>query len=349
MKANFPTAATSNMDPWKDPLIRNRILFIGGLHIHTTEDELYQFLLRFGEVMWFKIQKDQLTGAPKGFAFALFHEQSAYDKILEFPQYQIRGFDVEVRTWKDQTSYITEKELIMQRKVFVKDLLDKTSEHQLVSYFSRFGRVAKAEILRNHHDRTSRRIAFITFSSEEEARRCLLTNVHLLPGGHQITCLKCKTKKAVHENFGASSHLQSSHKRLSCSNKLYSCYEANEVTLTQPVAPQFLPLAPAYAEQIINVEPPVRSRETVQTILLSANCLEIEDKKHKKAFNPSKHFTTEDVEPRVAFAPSFADVSILEKAAEADTTLPGLCDLTLELTKKTKEVYIQFYAFPDLF
>lgn len=344
MKAHLPTDATSIMDPWKDPQIRNRILFIGGLHIQTTEDELYQFLLRFGEVMWFKIQKDQLTGAPKGFAFALFHEQEAYDKILEFPQYQIRGFDVEVRTWKDQTSYITEKELIMQRKVFVKDLLDKTTEQELASYFRRFGRVTKAEVLRNHHDRTSRRIAFIIFSSEEEARRCLLTSVHLLPGGHQITCLKCKTKKAVHENFVASSH-----KKFDCPTRLSSCHEASESTAGQPVAPLFLFPPPAYTEQIINVELPVRSSDSVNTVPLSIHASEKEAKKPKKPLHPSKLFGTQEPETRPVFIPSLLECSGLDKGVEADTALSGLCDLTLELTKKTKEVYIHFYAFPDLF
>lgn len=336
------------MDPWKDPLLRNRILFIGGLHIQTSEDELYQFLLRFGEVMWFKIQKDQLTGAPKGFAFALFHHQAAYDKILQAPQYQIRGFDVEVRTWKDQTSYITEKELIMQRKVFVKDLLEKTNEQELITYFSKFGRVRKAEVLRNHQDRTSRRIAFIIFSSEDEARRCLLTHIHLLPGGHQITCLKCKTKKAVHENFGTSSQVGNL-KKFECSNKLINCYEACEKGAGQLVSPLFLLPPPAYTEQIIDTELPSHPNESVIALPPLNNNFVKETKKSKRPLNPTKNFVNEEPESRTIKPKDIDDTLGLEKVAEADTTLPGLCDLTLDLAKKTKEVYIHFYAFPDLF
>ena len=348
MKTQLTTNAASKMDPWKDPLIRNRILFIGGLHIQTTEDELYQFLLRFGEVMWFKIQKDQVTGAPKGFAFALFYHQEAYDKILEVPQYQIRGFDVEVRTWKDQTSYITEKELIMQRKVFVKDLLERTNEQELASYFSRFGRVVKAEVLRNHQDRTSRRIAFIIFSSEEEARKCLLTRVHLLPGGHQITCLKCKTKKAVHENFSTSNQ-QSNIKKFECSNNPPFCFDLSENGTGRQVNALFTqPLLP-YSEQVITLEPAAGSTASDRSTAMLNSITGNQEKKSKRPLNPSSHFTTEDLDSRNTFKTILEEMSGLDKVAEADTTLPGVCDMTLDLAKKTKEVYIHFYAFPDLF
>lgn len=65
--------------PGKDD---ERKLFVGGLTRNTTESELKDYFGKFGEIESVSIKMDPYTGVSRGFAFMVFQNPKAIDKLL---------------------------------------------------------------------------------------------------------------------------------------------------------------------------------------------------------------------------------------------------------------------------
>lgn len=65
--------------PGKDD---ERKLFVGGLTRNTTESELREFFCKFGEIESVSIKMDPYTRVSRGFAFMVFQNPKAIDKLL---------------------------------------------------------------------------------------------------------------------------------------------------------------------------------------------------------------------------------------------------------------------------
>lgn len=181
----------STFNPWSIPEYEGRILFIGGIPKDCTDDELYSFLAKFDIVEWQRVEKDTVTGDGKGFAYAVLATAEGQAKIVTSRNHRIRDLQIGVSIWMPKKDYICSKDLNMQRKVFVKRLTAECAEDDLRKYFSKYGKVEKTVLMRNHHDNTSRRIGFIHFQTEEATNKCLNQKTHILMG-YEIMVKKCK-------------------------------------------------------------------------------------------------------------------------------------------------------------
>lgn len=65
--------------PGKDD---ERKLFVGGLTRNTTEAELKDYFGKFGDIESVSIKMDPYTGVSRGFAFMVFQNPKAIDKLL---------------------------------------------------------------------------------------------------------------------------------------------------------------------------------------------------------------------------------------------------------------------------
>ena len=65
--------------PGKDD---ERKLFVGGLTRGTTETELKNYFSKFGEIESVSVKMDPYTGLSRGFAFMVFQNPKAIDKLL---------------------------------------------------------------------------------------------------------------------------------------------------------------------------------------------------------------------------------------------------------------------------
>lgn len=193
MEACFSTLRCASLDPWLDPVLRSKVLFLGGLPVDCAYEELFSFLRQFAEVIWLRIEVDSYTGISKGFAYCILAE-SGYPKILAKSVYYIRGIPFGVQLWKDPVSYLSHKFSEMERKVFVKRIPPALQEQDLCAYFARFGSVELCEIKKSHLDHSSRGIGFVLFASVADAGKCLLKRYHFVRG-HKVECHKCKDRK----------------------------------------------------------------------------------------------------------------------------------------------------------
>ncbi len=195
-----------SFNPWNDPNLRSKILFVGGIPKDCTDIELYEFLSRFDEVLWQRIEFDHITAQPKGFAYAVLKTPEGYNRVLNSHDHMIRDLQIGVSMWKDPKDYLNEKDKVMRRKIFVKRLHPTCNEAELYNYFSQFGRLEKSEIRRSHIDNTSRRIGFIIYENEDGANKCLDAKLHVM-NGREIVVKKCKnTTEARKEKLNKSNY-----------------------------------------------------------------------------------------------------------------------------------------------
>ena len=176
-----------DFNPWEDSLLVDMILYIGNLSLETTYQELYYYLLGFDEVVWMKIQFDKSTATPKGYAHAILRTSLGYHRILTSALHLLRGCKLRIKMGRKSTCFTKVEGEVNKRKVFVKRLPKNMTSDRLRVYFSTFGTVVDVDIPVNHVDKTSRRIGFVTFESEEIAIKCAEIKKHRIKGA-EIIC-----------------------------------------------------------------------------------------------------------------------------------------------------------------
>ena len=178
---------STSFNPWEDSHLLDMILYIGNLSPETSYTVLYHYLLDFDEVVWLKIQFDRSTAAPKGYAHAILKTSLGYHKILTTAVHLLRGSKLRIKMGRKSMCFATVEEEVNRRKVFVKRLPKNMTIERLRSHFGAFGAVVDVDIPVNHVDKTSRRIGFVTFESEETAAKCAEIKKHLIKGA-EIIC-----------------------------------------------------------------------------------------------------------------------------------------------------------------
>ena len=57
-------------------------MFVGGIG-GATEQDVYNYFSKFGGIEDYVVQRDPMTGGPKGFAFVVFKEVSALEAVIQ--------------------------------------------------------------------------------------------------------------------------------------------------------------------------------------------------------------------------------------------------------------------------
>ena len=65
-------------------------MFLGGLALDTTEQDIREVLEQYGCVVDVQIMKDKTTDKPRGFGFAIFEDCDVVDKISIKKYHRIR-------------------------------------------------------------------------------------------------------------------------------------------------------------------------------------------------------------------------------------------------------------------
>ncbi|XP_074568724.1 RNA-binding protein 1-like [Curcuma longa] len=184
-------------------------LFVGGLASDTREEALVDYFARYGEVKEAVVIRDRVTGNARGFGFVKFADPQASESALkEDKKHVIRGRTVTVRRATLRRQLHQNREFLnpeqngqfirsgeengdrgfynvhstSTKKIFIGGLPDNVDQHELRSYFEKFGSVVDAVVMFDGVTRRSRGFGFITFSSEEPVAMALQNSHHELNG-----------------------------------------------------------------------------------------------------------------------------------------------------------------------
>lgn len=176
-------------------------LYVAGVSFDTTEDGLFQFFSRFGDIESASIMKDKVSGRSRGFAFVTFiretsveaavHAQSEAALVLDGRPLDIkaaypRGSKELIKGPEGPMGMVGMDGLpvkLQSKKVFVAGLLPTTTDEVFRAYFEAFGKVTDAFIQKDRATQTSRGFGFVTYEQNYEAKAVLnMPKEHVIDG-----------------------------------------------------------------------------------------------------------------------------------------------------------------------
>ena len=76
-------------------------IFVGGLPLSTTLDQLLRYFSAYGQVTDAVIMTDKLTGKPRGFAFICFESAGSVVSVLQHhDKHHVNGKWIDVKRWQ---------------------------------------------------------------------------------------------------------------------------------------------------------------------------------------------------------------------------------------------------------
>mmetsp|Transcript_9180 Transcript_9180/g.30619 ORF Transcript_9180/g.30619 Transcript_9180/m.30619 type:complete len:431 (-) Transcript_9180:3960-5252(-) len=173
-----------------DDQYNNAKIFVGGLNPSTTDEQLYSYFSRFGEVVSSKVMFSRDTGNSRRFGFAVFQSPYVAQKVCEMQTHELCGYKVETRLAvpsnrmkKATTSSETCRESSrLARQVFVGGLPTDVTPPIFREWAEQTfpGRVVNAVLVVDRLTHTkSRGFGFVTFDARDMVESA--ASVRMLP------------------------------------------------------------------------------------------------------------------------------------------------------------------------
>ena len=166
-----------------------RKLFIGGLDISVTDDNLREYFAKFGKLTDSVVMMNEVSQTPRGYGFVTFQEPDMMKHCLDSQPHQLNGKVVELRraTHKEGKSGDGKaakapslENPTGNNKLFVAGFDPSVTKEDLKEYFETFGKLSDWVVMIGHHG--SKCCGFITFKSYLAMEKCLKSKPHYLKG-----------------------------------------------------------------------------------------------------------------------------------------------------------------------
>lgn len=175
------------------------MIFVGGLESTITNSELLAYFGSFGVIRFCEVQcwKNNPVKC-RGFALLDVADLTTYENILLTP-HRLNGRAIEVNKMilnKEELEEHTQD--LNDRKIFVSNLPKKLTDVDLAQFFSQYGEIELAYIIKHHKDNKSKGFGFILYYRKEDKAAAIdiADNDGLFINGKRITCqtyvAKCK-------------------------------------------------------------------------------------------------------------------------------------------------------------
>lgn len=172
----------------------SKTLFVGGLAFTTTEKDLEKYFRKFGDIEKVNIVKDRKTKASKGYGFVFFASQDPVDQITS-QKHTIKGRLVDCQEAKKKDEKKSYKEQLSKTRIFVTCLGESVNNADMRNYFSQFGPLKSAYVIRDPDTERSLGFGFVIFEKPGDARKIIRKEGLVLKGGK----INCDTYKEADE------------------------------------------------------------------------------------------------------------------------------------------------------
>lgn len=165
-------------------------VFVGGLPVRVDRDAIAEFFAAFGTVLNCKLKKNQQTGRSLGFAYLTVKEKEAYDRLLSEPVvFQGRVIDVKPMWKKKELGDRLEEE--KKKKIFVSNLPQDLTNPELMAYFSKFGQIANAFIIKDPDTEGYKDYGYVVYRETAAIDRVFKQADTLLVQGNKLQVERC--------------------------------------------------------------------------------------------------------------------------------------------------------------
>ena len=136
-------------------------VFVKYLPPDVNDQELHNLFANYGKIKSAKVMFDPQTGTSLGYGFVRFEtSEEAKKAIADMSEKKIGN-----RTLLCKLSKIVSN----HTNLYIKPLLDNTSEEDLRNLFLKFGQILNCKVMVDKQTGTSRRIGFVRFATKESA------------------------------------------------------------------------------------------------------------------------------------------------------------------------------------
>lgn len=168
-----------------------RKIFIGGLSLNTTDENLHNFYSQWGELVDCIVMRDPATKRSRGFGFVSYSCQSEVDLAMAARPHNIDGKVVDPKRAVPRDQSQKSEQNMSTKRLYVSGVREEHTEDIFSKYFAQFGIVTKVEIITDKVTQKARGFAFISFDDYDSVDKCVLLKSHMIYG------YRCDVKKAL--------------------------------------------------------------------------------------------------------------------------------------------------------
>jgi len=160
---------------------KGKKLFIGGLHLKTTEDGLRDFFGQWGDLTDVVVMRERETGKSRGFGFVTYTTMESVDEAMKNKPHTIDDKQVDTKRAMPKTDSTAENHAAVKR-LYIGKIKPSIDEDMLREYFSKFGTITDLNIVMNKQTNVSREFGFVTFDDSDPVDKIILTAPHSVNG-----------------------------------------------------------------------------------------------------------------------------------------------------------------------
>jgi len=176
----------------------DRKLFVGGLSWETTENDLKEYMTKYGKVESCNLKKDLETNRSRGFGFVVFENSESLEKVLAEKEHRLQGKVIDPKRANPKGKW-QEPPI---KKIYVAKVSPTTTEDEIKEYFSTWGKVEKIEAPYDKEKDQRRNFVFVEFDTEETVNKVLNHTTDNPEYVHKIGSDEIEIKKATPGNRG---------------------------------------------------------------------------------------------------------------------------------------------------
>lgn len=187
-------------------------LYVAGVSWTTTDARFKEFFEQYGIVEEALVMREALAGRSRGFGFVTFKDASIAEKVLtEELELDGRKLDLKRAVPKNEMAQQPPTQVDQtpsSKKLYVAGISFEANDDQVAQYFSRFGQVEKATIIKDVQTSRSRGFGFVTFVDEGVVQDVLAQhNANKLEWEGRTLELKAAVPKGAMSSFQGASQV----------------------------------------------------------------------------------------------------------------------------------------------
>jgi len=163
-------------------------IWVAGLSFDTTDDALFNYFARFGEIEKATTIRDKLTDKSRGFGFVTFLKEETTEEVLQMKDLELDGRKLDLKLAVAKGGAVS----VQPKKVYVAGMLETTTQETFEAYFAEFGTVTECYIQKDKAGK-SRGFGFVTFEISSSATKAINSQ-------HNIDGKAVDAKAAVPKN-----------------------------------------------------------------------------------------------------------------------------------------------------
>lgn len=176
-------------------------LFVANIGWRTTDDSYNKLFASYEGVTDTMIMRDRVTNKSRGFGFITCESNELANTIMaEEIKLDGRVLEFKPAVSKEDMQQGTFGQAPATKKLYVAGISYSSTEDAVRDYFSQFGELESAELIKNRTTQASRGFAFVTFVDAKSVQDCLSASLEL--DGRRLDVKLAVPKGQVQPSYG---------------------------------------------------------------------------------------------------------------------------------------------------